>query len=108
MAGNLSAMGKKFWLLLGLGSLLDLLDVGGRVFLKVFQAALAAELHFLTFVDEGVRLHVGVFIELLAGYHAGLQRIRFGFLFSGLGGEGGAGEQNSSDGEAKDRCKFHR
>ena len=68
---------------LGLGGLNDL-HVFVRVFIKVFSFRFIADLDFLAFIDKDTRLaHIA---KLHAADEAGVERIRFGFLFFGPAG----------------------
>jgi hypothetical protein len=87
-----------------LGRFLDLPEVASLVLIEVFQAGLAAELYLLSVNVEGMRLHVALFIDFLAGDDARLQWIGFRLVVSvfvvvaGVQDSGGqAGEQNRSE-----------
>jgi hypothetical protein len=62
---------------LGFG-FVEFFEVFGRIFLEIFQAALAAKLDFATLVFEDIGLTH--FAELFIGNNAFVERIRFGFL----------------------------
>ena len=53
----------------------DLLQILRGIFVEVLFATAAAQLHFLSFVRERVRLHVRVLADFLVRDNAGFQRI---------------------------------
>lgn len=77
-------------LLVLFGGTIKLLEVLGRGFVETLLATLAAQLDFLSFVNEYESLHAGIRAELLARDDARVERIGFGllsFLLFGKTGE---------------------
>jgi hypothetical protein len=101
-----ASMGFANFFLLRFGGILDLLDVFGRVLVKIRPAGLATQFHFLAFVNEDNRRRH--FTQLVAGNRAGGQFIRLGrrFRLGIIGGNRPSGARKRG-GNQKSLYEFH-
>ena len=71
----------------------DLLHILGRFLLEIGEAAIAAELHQLAFVDKRIRFAV----ERLIGDRTAFERVRLGVGYLGIGRAAGREEQGGAE-----------